>query len=1303
MKFRTIALWLVFAHVLACSAQNYYFRTVTVKDGLADNFIRNIVRDSYGYIWFSTIHGISRYDGYRFSNYMPLDFGGRSNDVNSVLETGDSTLWMNCAGELFTFHRSSGTWKKDGQEHLSKLGVKGTVKLLHVDDRHNLWVNTEYGLFHYDYSQRHVIQFNLYSKSPLSHIVSQNGYTVVINSDNKIYEVALRERRLVPLSQAPGPTGSRDSHAFLDSNGDLWVYNSLSLAGSQWAFSKKTRQWQQQTDLLQLGPVIVNIITEDHDGNLWVGTSNAGIFILPLQGSGRGKAQNVNAFLPRSSHITCLYPDANNTMWVGSAKLGAAMTDMSSPNFNVVSTGDHEDVSSLVEDHSGNLWIGFDGGGVMMKTREGATRHFSSLQHQLPSDIVTALTVLGDGTLLVGTYDKGIARYDGSRFVPIYSEYPVLRYIKTMTADTRGNLWVATVDKGVVRVGTDGKVTNYTSQNSPLLFNGTLCLACDSLREMVYIGTSLGVSAYDVAHNKFIESQQLDSLRGSYVSSLMMCEHGQLWIGSRNGLWICNPQEGPVTHLTTEQGMSHNAVRSLAKSGDHVWASTDNGLTCISTVHDASHKPPYSCFPFFDSDGLHNVLFSNDASLTTTGGMALLGSFSGYVRILPENFPTAYPQLRMQYTGAWINGETVEEDFTSFTLRHNDRLGVSVSAMVPALSHKIRYLYRFKDEEEWMSAPDNILYFASLKPGSHVLQVKGELPGMMESDIVELPINVRPPFFLTNLAFFIYLLVFAALVYYLNKLMRRRQKRELAMKQMEVNLKKYEMDEEKIRFFTNISHDLKTPLTLVVAPLEKIRKLSLPAPIRTEVDVAWRNARQLYDLVLQLLDFRRLDVGREKLHLRHGDIVNFVRQTVENFDYYAMNKQIKMQLQLPQESIEIDFDEDKLRRIITNLLSNAFKYNTDKGTVTVALDVGPDLQAEERKVILTVADTGIGVKDKRRIFERFAQESHGQEQEGNGLGLHIVRQYVNMMKGDISVSDNKPRGTVFTVTLPVMEPAEEDTEKEKMKTDSSIPEEEMGAEAPNGKPTLLVVDDNMDARMFLQRSLDDEYQVLVAANGKEALSVLAKNDNVDIVISDVMMPVMDGMTLFQRLKSNIRYSHIPVILLTAKSSEENIVEGLEKGAADYITKPFSLDVLRLRIRKIIEWTQDVHTRVASGMEIKPSDITVSSLDEEFISNVIANIEANIQDVNYSVVQLSTAVGLTRGHLYKKLMAITGKSPIEFIRIIKLKRGKSLLDQGKTNISEVADMVGFSAKQFAHYFKMNYDDTPSEYLKKRKNS
>ena len=302
-----------------------------------------------------------------------------------------------------------------------------------------------------------------------------------------------------------------------------------------------------------------------------------------------------------------------------------------------------------------------------------------------------------------------------------------------------------------------------------------------------------------------------------------------------------------------------------------------------------------------------------------------------------------------------------------------------------------------------------------------------------------------------------------------------------------------------------------------------------------------------------------------------------------------------------------------------------------------------------------------------------------------------------MMGGSIMVTDNKPAGTVFTVSMPVVVAEMSENDVPVGTTDHVALE----VTSMNQPPQILVAEDNIDARLFLQRSLEDEFRILLASNGKEALSLLAKHDDVSIVISDVMMPVMDGIEFVRKIKKDIRCSHIPVILLTAKSGEEDIIAGLEEGVADYLTKPYSLAVLRLRIKKILEWTQHVHEQVATGIEIQPSEITVSSLDEELISQVIAEVEANIADPSYSVVQLSTAIGMTRGTLYKKLMAIVGKSPVEFIRIVRLKRGKSLLDQGRTNISEVADKVGFSPKMFAQYFREMYGDTPPEYLKQQK--
>ena len=347
-------------------------------------------------------------------------------------------------------------------------------------------------------------------------------------------------------------------------------------------------------------------------------------------------------------------------------------------------------------------------------------------------------------------------------------------------------------------------------------------------------------------------------------------------------------------------------------------------------------------------------------------------------------------------------------------------------------------------------------------------------------------------------------------------------------------------------------------------------------------------------------------------------------------------------------------------------------------------------------MVLQIADTGIGIKDenKHRIFDRFYQESNDTEYIGSGIGLHIVKEYVAMHQGEIAVADNHPQGTVFTITIPVGNTHAE--------SNSIVPTGASDVKGeivkPEDKTTILIVEDNHDFCMFLERCLNDQYHVLTAANGKDALEVLAVS-HVNIVISDIMMPEMNGLELCNRIKTDISFSHIPVILLTAKSTEDNIITGLKDGADDYITKPFNLSILKLRIQKILEWTANSHRAFSDKPEIAPSEITVSSLDEELIEKAIKAVEEQMNNSEFSVEEFGAAVGLSRGHLYKKLMAITGKSPIEFIRTIRIKRGKALLDQGRTNISEVAYTVGFSPKQFSKYFKDEYGCLPSEYIRK----
>ena len=506
----------------------------------------------------------------------------------------------------------------------------------------------------------------------------------------------------------------------------------------------------------------------------------------------------------------------------------------------------------------------------------------------------------------------------------------------------------------------------------------------------------------------------------------------------------------------------------------------------------------------------------------------------------------------------------------------------------------------------------------------------------------------------------------------------------------------HEMDEAKLRFFTNISHDLRTPLSLIITPLDQLLKSGKAPAAREELELMRRNASTLMNEVNQLLDFRRLDQQKAQYVPTYGNLSAFVAGVCEAFTALAQKNGISLQFTARSPLLEMNFDRNKMQRILYNLLTNALKYNHEGGSVTVTVDevLTPDGAAAR----IRVADTGIGIKDenKPKIFDRFFQEPHTDTTYmGSGIGLHIVKEYVALHRGTITLTDNHPTGSIFSVLIPIdrSQTATQAEQTQPVQPDAPAGLPEAGQSSDN---CLLIVEDNEDFRKFLVSCLKDKYRVLEASNGQEALEVL-EQQTVNLIISDVMMPVMDGMELCRRVKHDIRYSHIPIILLTARTAEEHVLNGLKEGADDYITKPFNLEILLLRIQKQLAWTQENH-RKFQVMDVSPAEITVSTIDEELIGKAVQIMEQEMDNADFSVEDFSNRLGLSRSGLYKKLVQITGKSPLEFMRTIRLKRGKALLEKSGDSISQIAYQIGMSPKQFSKFFKEEFGYLPSEYKK-----
>lgn len=803
-----------------------------------------------------------------------------------------------------------------------------------------------------------------------------------------------------------------------------------------------------------------------------------------------------------------------------------------------------------------------------------------------------------------------------------------------------------------------------------------------------------------------------------HINCIYQDTRGLLWIGTRTGMDVYNKNTKERIHLSTKNGLSHDYIRAITEDKEkNIWVTTDHGVTNIIATNSPEPSSKFLCYPYFEEDGIGNMAFNNHSITCTQQGEILMGGSGGYLRINPrfinyrhESHPVIYTSLyltnqRMEVGSKNSNGRILLNKniqlLNEITMDYSDsNFALEVSSMDYNSLHKLQYAYRLNKDEEWVKLEGNRIYFNKLSPGTYQLEVKvyENNNSYKNSKASCLTIHVLPPFWLSVPAYIGYTLLLAGVIIFFFLKMKRKHIRNLSQQKREMEIiQQHEMDEAKMRFFTNVSHDLRTPLSLIIIPLEKLLSSNLEKGVKEELELIHRNSETLLNEVNQLLNFRKLDQQKTQLMLSHGNLSDFVKEVCGSFIPQAVKKGINIRLHINETKMDMDFDRNKIQRILLNLLSNAVKYNYENGEVTVTL--GKITANGIENVQIQVADTGIGIKDenKDKIFDRFFQEQHSTTTYiGNGIGLHIVKEYVTMHHGTITVENHIPQGTIFTITLPVTHNYAVNDEKQDEAEIREKAVDEVSDTTDTHKTSLLIVEDNDDFRNFLINCLKGTYQVFDAPNGKEALEILA-HQSIQIVISDVMMPEMDGMELCRKIKTDIRYSHIPVILLTARTADEHELSGLKEGADDYITKPFNLEILLLRIQKILKWTKNNHEKFKT-IDISPSEITVSSLDEQLIEKAIRAVEENMDNSEFSVEELSSYVGMSRGHLYKKLIMITGKSPLEFIRILRVKRGKQLLEQSQLNVSQIAYQIGLSPKQFAKYFKEEFGYVPSEYIK-----
>ncbi len=1311
MKKNLLLILMCFVCGLVCAHDGLNFRNLDVKSGISDNYVRSVLRDRYGFMWFATLNGLNRYDGYQFKKYTTTQLGAYNNDIESIAEDAAGNIWIKGPVSYYIYDREQDKLENKIQPVLNKYGITGEVSYLTIDKDHNLWCTVMDTLFHYNFTKNKLYTFQLPKKEKMQQVVCRRSCAYLLFLNGEIARIDSNFQQIRPETQRTLSSGLQ-YNLYIDTVDRLWFY--ASHASGLQCYDTNQKQWIDYVGRQELTNALITTVMDDGNGNLWIGTDDKGAYVSYNQDKQlmRINKKPENPFSLADNHINCFLKDNWNIMWVGTAKKGVSFTYLDKIAFSTYSLSEQEDVKCLQEDRKGNLWIGLDGEGLVKQdvTRKSYNR-FNTKEHSIPSDLIICSCLDSKNRMWFGTYGGGVFYERDGKFVSLHyldseEKSTSLKHIWRIVEDANGTLWFGTFMQGLYAMDSKGNFTAYTMDSSILRTGSILDLAYSKGRKL-YIGTSSGLYSIDIYTRNMTPitgtKANTKSLPDSYISSLFYDSRGLLWIGTRSGMTVFDEKKDEMVHLTTEDGLSHNSIRAITEDKfKNIWVTTDHGITNIvvgSSPAGQGQSSSYLCYPYFEEDGIGDMIFNSHSITCTVQGEILIGGIGGYLKITPK--PTDfYNRSRnpVVFTGLLLANQKMEvgsrtsngrillpkniQLMEEITMDYFDsNFALEVSSMDYQNQHKQQFAYRLGEQEEWVRLEGNRIHFNRLSYGTFRLQVKVYEPNGYDNPVSSLLIHIRPPFWLSLPAYGCYALMVILLFLLILRNTQRKHKRLMEQQKHEMEItQQHEMDEAKMRFFTNVSHDLRTPLALIITPLEKLLTSESARNLKTDLELIHRNAVALLDEVNQLLDFRKLDKQKAQLSLSYGNLSDFVKETCDSFKELSLKNGVQLELNLMDADISMSFDRNKMQRILLNLLSNAVKYNRKDGSVVVT--VNKILVSGKEHVRIQVADTGIGIKDenKEKVFDRFFQEHHiATTYVGNGIGLNIVKEYVTLHQGTIRIIDNRPQGSIFVITLP----ATGGTNEEKQLCHS----QEEGV-------SVLVVEDNDDFRRFLMGCLKEHYQVFEASNGKEALEVLSQQ-SVQMVISDVMMPVMDGLELCHIIKTDIRFSHIPVILLTARTAEEHVLDGLREGADDYITKPFNLDILLLRIQKLLKWTRNNHEKFGK-IEISPSEITISSLDEQLIEKAIRIVEENMDNSEFSVEELSAQIGISRSSLYKKLMSITGKSPLEFIRILRLKRGKQLLEKSQLSISQIAYQVGLSPKQFAKYFKEAYGCLPSNY-------
>lgn len=1337
--------------------KDYPFARLSGQDGLSNNHINVIFKDRQGFVWFGTNSGANRYDGYSFKIFRHDDLDSSSLSDNLVLgifQGPEEQLYIVTAGGRINIYdpvTGSLLPKTAAWLRARNLPPGNLVRILRNKEDRYYFIYADSGLYRYEPGRGAVhlptVKAGENANIPITDAALDAAGDIWLSYNTGILQRFDAASQTISsrttINQRAALQGNYGYKLYVGRDDKLWLFAQDNLSGL-WQYdpaSGALRHFVRDSGNIRLSSNNIGDVVQDGKGQIWVATDKGGLDILDIPNNTvRNLHQSDEDRSLVENTLTTLYIDDLQTLWVGTLKNGVCYYQPNMLRFplykrqpGVPESLPYDDVNCFAEDPKGDLWIGTDGGGLIFFDRHANKfkqfRHKAADPNSLVSDAVVSLLMDHRGILWIGTYQGGLDRYDGHKFVHYrHNEADPASLadnrIYSLREDGTDHLWVGTLLGGLDRldVSTGKFYHNNDSLPHSIHSNYVSALAEDSAGNL-WIGTAYGVSMLSRNTGQYTYYTAENSRLSENVVFGLTCDHrGIMWVATRQGLSAMMPGKDSFQSFSTRDGLPANMIASVQEDRDHfLWVSTSAGLSRLTVSNDATTLA-IKCLNFDELDGLQGREFNVNAGFRTKDGELLFGGPKGFNLFKPGSIqlndhipPVVLTGLQLHNKDAPLPPSVVRDG--NLILSHDENnFTLEFAALSYINARNDRYAYRLEGfDKDWITTDgrNRRAAYTNIDPGEYFFHVKASnSDGVWNDKGITLHLVVRPPFWKTTLAYIFYGLALLAILYFARmRIIRRARARFALAEERREAIRIRELDRMKTKFFTNLSHEFRTPLSLILSPVDKLIRTSADPGRKQLALTIERNARRLLHLVNQLLDLRKMEVNELKLNISSGDLAAFIKSTTDSFADLADERGICLDYHADTDQLPALFDKDKLERILFNLLSNALKFTPRGGTIRVEWTV---LERDERSALteLKVKDSGIGIpRDLQdKIFESFFQaDSPGHlRSQGTGIGLAITREFVEMHGGSIRVDSEPDKGSCFTALLPVSllpaaSAATATPPTKEMDPAVTTPEPTGIPEHPITQFKILLVEDDDDFRFYLKENLAPLFTVLEAPNGQEGWQK-ALSAQPDLVVTDVNMPLMDGLELCKKIKGDQRVRNIPVILLTALTAENRQLQALGLGANDYISKPFIVEILISRIRNLLQFKEFVEDNARKQIIAEPAAIEAQPerTAEDFLREAVEVLEKNIADPDFSVDDWSRELGLSRTTLYKKILGATAKTPIGFIRSFRLKRAAQLLEKTQHNVAEVAYMVGFNnPKYFARYFKELYGVLPSIYQAERR--